>query len=221
MFVNRKEAGRKLADALRYLKEERPCVLALPRGGVPVAYEVALALEAPLDLVLVRKIGAPQEPELAVAAVVDGVRAELVRNEELIAMLGVSETYLAREMARQLAEIERRRTAYLGDRPPVPLAGRTALIVDDGIATGATIRAAILAVRRAHPKRLVLAVPVAPPDTLERLRPEVDEIVCLEVHDPFRAIGGYYADFAQLDDATVRALMEKAPLDSGGEAARV
>lgn len=221
MFVNRKEAGRKLADALRYLKQERPCVLALPRGGVPVAYEVALALEAPLDLVLVRKIGAPQEPELAVAAVVDGVRAELVRNEELIAMLGVSEAYLAQEMARQLAEIERRRTAYLGDRPPVPLAGRTALIVDDGIATGATIRAAILAVRRANPKRLVLAVPVAPPDTLERLRPEVDEIVCLEVHDPFRAIGGYYADFAQLDDATVRALMEKAPLDSGGETARV
>lgn len=221
MFANRKEAGRKLADALRHLKEQRPCVLALPRGGVPVAYEVALALEAPLDLVLVRKIGAPQEPELAVAAVVDGVHAELVRNEELIAMLGVSETYLAREMARQLAEIERRRTAYLGDRPPVALAGRTALIVDDGIATGATIRAAILAVRRANPKRLVLAVPVAPPDTLERLRPEVDEIVCLEVHDPFRAIGGYYADFAQLDDATVRALMEKAPLDSGGETMRV
>jgi putative phosphoribosyl transferase len=207
-FADRTAAGRRLAERLRHLEGQQPVVLALPRGGIPVGYEIAKALAAPLDLILVRKIGAPFQPELALGAVVDGEHAELVLNRELIAECGVPEDYLEAERRRQLEEIERRRQRYLGDRARVPVACRTAIVVDDGIATGATMEAALRATRRARPRRLVLAVPVAPPDTLERLRPEVDEAVCLLIPEFLGAIGSFYRDFRQLSDAEVIELLE-------------
>jgi putative phosphoribosyl transferase len=210
MFLNREDAGRQLAAELLRFKNEQPCVLALPRGGVPVAFEVAKALNAPLDLVIVRKIGAPNQPELAIGAIVDGEHPELVVNQRIVDILDISEEYLQEERARQIREIERRRQVYLGDRPRVDVAGHTALIVDDGIATGATIRAALRATRRARPKRLILAVPVAPSDTVSELRDEADEVVCLETHDAFGAISLYYEDFAQVSDDEVRDLLGRA-----------
>jgi putative phosphoribosyl transferase len=210
LFEDRSEAGRRLADRLLRFKNEQPVVLALPRGGVPVGFEVARALDAPLDLVLVRKIGAPFQPELAVGAVVDGERAETVINEEIVRAFEIPESYLAEESARQLAEIERRRRLYLADRARVPVAGRTAIVVDDGIATGATMEAALHATRRADPKHLVLATPVAPADTIARLRPQVDEVVCLAMPPFFGAIGAFYADFQQLNDEQVVDLLRRA-----------
>lgn len=207
IFADRIDAGRRLAAALAPLRGEDCVVLALPRGGVPVAAEVARALDAPLDLVLVRKIGAPHQQELAVAAVVDGDTPQLVRNEDVIRMLHVGEDYLEAEARRQLKEIERRRTAYLAGRTPEPIEGRTAIVVDDGIATGATTRAALRAVRARRPRRLVLAVPVAPPDTIAALASEVDQIVCLSQPEPFGAIGAFYDDFRQLEDEDVRSIL--------------
>ena len=210
VFPDRTAAGRRLAEQLKRFKDQRPVVLALPRGGVPVAYEVAKVLEAPLDLVLVRKIGAPFQPELAIGAVVDGERPELVLNTDLIAEYGIPESYVASERQRQLAEIERRRQEYLAGRARAPVRDRTAIVIDDGIATGATMEAALHATRRAGPRRLVLAVPVAPPDTLERLRPEVDEVVSLLVPSFLGAIGSFYRDFRQLPDEDVIRLLEDA-----------
>lgn len=210
VFTDRTQAGRRLAEQLERFKDQEPVVLALPRGGVPVAYEVAKALEAPLDLVLVRKIGAPFQPELAIGAVVDGERPELVINRDVVDEYRIPESYLESERRRQLEEIERRRQLYLSGRPRVPVRDRTAIVIDDGIATGATMEAALLATRRAGPRRLVLAVPVAPPDTLERLRPEVDEVVCLMVPAFLGAIGSFYRDFRQLDDDEVVELLRQA-----------
>jgi putative phosphoribosyl transferase len=210
VFADRTAAGRGLAEALRRFADERPVVLALPRGGVPVAYEVAKALRAPLDLVLVRKIGAPFQPELAIGAVVDGERPELVINRDLVADCDIPESYLEEERDRQLAEIERRRQLYLAGRPRAPVADRTAIVIDDGIATGATMEAALRATRNGRPRRLVLAVPVAPPDTIERLRGEVDEVVCLMMPAFLGAIGSFYRDFRQLDDDEVVRLLEQA-----------
>lgn len=212
IFADRRDAGQRLAAALVRLAPEQPCVLALPRGGVPVAFEVATLLKAPLDLVMVRKIGAPGQPELALGAVVDGNRPELVLNEDIVALSGASEAHIAAEQARQLREIERRREAYLAGRARVDVAGRTALIIDDGIATGATARAAIRAIRRAAPKQLILAVPVAPTQTIAELREEVDDIVCLESREDFRAISMSYANFTQVTDEEVRDLMSRAAL---------
>ena len=210
IFANRKTAGEQLARALVRFKGHDPVVLALPRGGVPVAFEIARALEAPLDLVLVRKIGAPMQPELAVAAVVDGDRMELVTNEDLVRELALSEGWIRDQAARQLEEIERRRRLYLAGRERAAIEGRTAIVVDDGIATGATTRAALRAVRNRRPKHLVLAVPVAPAETLEVLRAEVDEIVCLATPFPFGAIGYFYDDFRQVEDQEVRELLAQA-----------
>ncbi|HLT01010.1 MAG TPA: phosphoribosyltransferase [Geminicoccaceae bacterium] len=210
VFPDRSEAGRRLAERLKHLKDQDPVVLALPRGGVPVAFEVAKVLEAPLDLVLVRKIGAPFQPELAIGAVVDGERPELVLNRDLIADYGIPESYVERERERQLAEIERRRQLYFAGKERVPARDRTAIVIDDGIATGATMEAALRATRRAEPRRLVLAVPVAPPDTIERLRPEVDEVVCLMVPAFLGAIGSFYRDFRQLSDDDVIGLLQQA-----------
>jgi putative phosphoribosyl transferase len=209
-FANRTEAGRRLADRLRHLKDQRPVVLALPRGGVPVGFEIAQTLGAELDVVLVRKIGAPFQPELAIGAVVDGSRPETVLNQSLIDECQIPESYLKAETARQLAEIERRRAVYLAGRPRAEVAAHTAIVVDDGMATGATMEAALRATRRVGPKRLVLAVPVAPPDTIERLRSEVDEIVCLALPRQLGAIGAFYFDFRQLDDGEVIRLLEAA-----------
>ena len=210
MFDDRRDAGRRLARELLRFKGHDPVVLALPRGGVPIGFEIAQALEAPLDLVLVRKIGAPFQPELAVAAVVDGEKMELVLNEDLLVALSLSEGYVREQAARQVEEIERRRQLYLEGRERVQIEGKTALVVDDGIATGATMRAALRAVRRRQPRRLVLAVPVAPPETVESLRSEVDEVVCLATPDYLGAIGSFYADFRQVGDDEVRELLGRA-----------
>lgn len=210
-FADRVTAGRDLAQRLLARRPPGPItVLALPRGGVPVAAEIARALGAPLDLLLVRKIGAPWQPELAVAAVVDGDPPDTVIDEETAAMTGVDERYVAEHAQRELEEIARRRRVYLHGRAPLPLQGRTAIVVDDGIATGTTMRAALRALKRRGPDRIVLAVPVAAPEALEALRGEVDEVVCPNVPLRLHAIGLYYDDFHQVDDAEVRAALESA-----------
>lgn len=202
-FHNRKDAGRKLAAALAGYESQKSVVLALPRGGVPVAAEVAAALGAPLDLILVRKIGLPLQPELAMGAVADGSAPMVVRNEDVVRIAGVTEEEFKIVRDRELAEIERRRQLYLGGRSAVDISGRTAIVVDDGIATGATTRAALRATRARNPKRLVLAVPVAPTESLAAFRREVDDLVCLEDYESFGAIGFYYSDFRQISDEEV------------------
>jgi len=210
IFRDREDAGRQLAAALKRFAGSDPIVLALPRGGVRVAFEVARELAAPLDVVLVRKIGAPWQRELAAAAVVDGERTDIVVNQDVVESLGISAAYLEAEVKRQVEEIERRRKAYFAGGDRAHVAGRTAIVVDDGIATGATVRAALRAIRRRAPRRLVLAVPVAPQETLDALRSEVDEIVCLATPPYFGAIGAFYGDFSQIDDDEVRALLARA-----------
>jgi putative phosphoribosyl transferase len=211
-FETREEAGRLLGAHLAELHLANAVVLALPRGGVPVALEVARALDAPLDLLLVRKIGVPWQPELAVAAVMDGAEPVVVVERHIQAETGVKQEYIEQRAKEELAEIERRRRTYLPDRAPVPVTGRTAIVVDDGIATGTTMRAALKGLRRRNPARLVLAVPVAPPDTIEELRNEVDDVVCLAQPSFFGAIGYFYRDFHQLSDDEVITLMRQAPL---------
>jgi predicted phosphoribosyltransferase len=211
-FIDRIDAGRQLAKALARYKAQRPVVLALPRGGVPIAAEVATALDAPLDLILVRKIGVPFQPELAMGAVVDGAEPVIVRNEEVIELCGVSETDFNAIRDEQLAEIERRRKLYLGDRPHPQLSGRTVIVVDDGIATGATTRAALRAIRMRKPSKLVLGVPVAPTETLKKLREEADDTVCLEDYEEFGAIGLFYSDFRQVSDTEVIEILARHPV---------
>lgn len=213
-FIDRADAGRRLAKVLARYKGQRPVVLALPRGGVPVAVEVATVLDAPLDLILVRKIGVPFQPELAMGAVVDGAGPIVVRNEEVIKLTGVSESGFSAIRDQELAEIERRRQRYLGDRPHPPIAGRTVIVVDDGIATGATTRAALRAIRMRKPDKLVLAVPVAPTDTLQKLQGEADTIVCLEDYEDFGAIGLFYSDFRQVSDTEVIEMLARHPVKS-------
>lgn len=209
-FESRKDAGRRLAAELTRYRDRQPVVLALPRGGVAVGFEIALALNAPLDVVLVRKIGAPGMAELAVGAIVDGERLDKVIDDRIVAELAVPQAYLDREIARQVREIERRRELYFKGRPPAPIGGHTAVVVDDGIATGATMRAALLAIRRRAPSFLVLAIPVAPAATIARLRAEVDDVVCLSSPDDFLAIGQFYEDFRQVSDEEVIALLDRA-----------
>lgn len=210
-FKDRSEAGRLLADALAGYKDEQTVILALPRGGVPVAAEVAAALEAPLDLILVRKIGVPFQPELAMGAVVDGGDPIIVRNEDVIMLAGVDESEFRAVCDNELAEIDRRQQRYLGGRQRAEVAGRTAIVIDDGIATGATTRAALRATRMRSPKKLVLAVPVAPNDSLAAMRAEADEVVCLEEHRLFGAIGLYYRDFRQVSDEEVIETLQRFP----------
>jgi putative phosphoribosyl transferase len=215
-FTTREDAGRRLARRLEAMKIADPVIFALPRGGVPVAVEVAKALNAPVDLLMVRKIGVPSQPELAAAAVVDGERPDLVLNDQVMHMARLSRGDVEVLMAKQLAEIDRRRRLYLGGRPAETVAGRSAIVVDDGIATGTTVRAALRALRRRKPKRLILAVPVAPRDTLRDLGSEVDDLVCLEQPEPFYAIGAFYGDFHQVEDSEVIALLASvAPADRG------
>ncbi len=207
VLSNREEAGRLLAERLGAYRDRAPLVLALPRGGVPVAAEIARALHAPLDLLFVRKVGVPWQPELAYAALVDGNPPELVINEEVARYEPLEDSVLAEAVRDETAEIERRRRIYMAGREPLEVAGRCVILVDDGLATGTTARAALQALRRRRPSRLVLAVPVAPADTLSALRPLVDELVCLATPEPFRAIGLHYDDFHQLDDEEVLALL--------------
>jgi predicted phosphoribosyltransferase len=208
-FRNRIEAGRKLTVALAGYKDQQPVVLALPRGGVLVAAEVAAALAAPLDLILVRKVGVPFQPELAMGALVDGDVAIVVRNEDVIQHAGIEEADFAAACRSEFAEIERRRRLYLGSRERVEIAGCTAIVIDDGVATGATTRAALRAARLRGPNHLVLAVPVAPTDSLAELRHEADDVICLEHYDAFGALGHYYHDFRQITDNEVIETLER------------
>src|SRR5215468_7039302 len=217
-FRNRTEAGRRLGRVLSGYKDQHPVVLALPRGGVAVAAEVAAALDAPLDLILVRKIGVPTQPELAMGAVVDGGLPIVVRNDEVIRMAGIDEAEFEAIRDRELAEIERRRRLYLGHRAPADVEGRVAIVIDDGIATGATTRAALRATRIRKPNKLVLAVPVAPTDTLVAMREEADDVICLEDHEFFGAIGFYYADFRQLSDREVKEIVARFPARATNQA---
>lgn len=209
-FATRTEAGRKLAERLAALSLADPIILALPRGGVPVAVEVARVLKAPVDLLMVRKIGVPWQPELAAAAVVDGERHDLVFNDSVMKVLGLHTSDIEKQVPEQLQEIERRRKLYLGDRAPLSTEGRTVVVIDDGIATGTTVRAGLRALRQRNPKRLILAVPVAPPETVSELRAEVDDLVCLEQPTSFGAIGFFYRDFHQVEDNEVISLLAEA-----------
>jgi len=217
LFSDRRQAGRRLAAALKPLKLDEPIVLALPRGGVPVAFEVAQALGAPLDVVMVRKIGAPGHAELGLGAVVDGADPQLVLNEDIVQLLAPNPAYLEAEKVRQLKEIERRKRLYRGERPPVPIEGRIVIVIDDGIATGGTVKAVLRALTRAKPSRRVLAVPVAPRETIDALAPEADDVVCLAMPEPFFAVGTYYRDFRQTTDAEVVDLLRRS---AGGAAPR-
>lgn len=211
-FLDRADAGRSLAQELKRFASEKPVIMALPRGGVTVAAEIARELGFPIEPLIVRKIGVPQQPELAMGAVVDGDEPIVVRNEAVIAEAGVSEAEFATVRDREIKEVRRRRRVYRGDAPYPQLEDRTIIVVDDGIATGATMRAALRALKNLHPRRLVLAVPVAPPSTLAELREGADDIVCLEPHEALGAIGFYYSDFSQVtDDEVVRALASSRP----------
>lgn len=210
LFRDRTHAGQALAEALVPLADEHPLVLALPRGGVPVAFEVAHHLRSVLDLILVRKIGAPGDQELALGAVIDGAEPKWVINQELFNQIAPPPHWFEEEMQRQLAELERRRQRYCGDRPPPLLAGRCVILVDDGIATGATVRAALKGIKQTEPGKIVLAVPVGPRDVIEMLKADVDELVCLTMPDPFIGIGRHYADFEQTSDEQVIALLAQA-----------
>jgi putative phosphoribosyl transferase len=218
IFHDRQDAGLQLAAALDRFRDRDPLILALPRGGVPVAFEIACALEAELDLVFVRKLGAPGYPEVGIGAVVDGADPQLVLNEAIVRQIVPSTDYVEAEYRRQLVEIERRRRAYVGARPPIPAAGRTVIVVDDGVATGGTVRAALQALRKTAPAELILAVPLAPPDVAQSLAEECDEIVCLAMPEPFDAVGAHYGDFTQTGDEEVVALLRRAAVFAEGPA---
>ena len=209
-FDDRADAGRRLAVRLDHLRGQHPVVLALPRGGVPVGFEVARALDAPLDLLLVRKIGAPDQPELAIGAVAEGDPPELVTDHRLLQALAISPEALEAMKAREMTELQRRRAVYLGDRPRVAIGGRPVIVVDDGLATGATMLAAVHAIRRQAPARVVVAVPVASPSSLRRLGRAADQTVCLGAPPEFGAVGQFYRRFPQLGDREVIDLLARA-----------
>jgi erythromycin esterase-like protein/predicted phosphoribosyltransferase/dienelactone hydrolase len=220
LFSDRPDAGRQLASHLKALNLPEPLVYALPRGGVPLAVEIAKVLKAPVDLVLVRKIGAPGQPELALAAVIDGEDAQTIVNEAVAGMTGGNAAYLEKARRGELDEIERRRAFYFAGRRRLSPAGRTAIVVDDGLATGATAKAALQALKREGATKVVLAVPVAPIDTLEEMRAEADVVVCLHTPHRFFGVGAFYSDFHQLtDDETLGLLRQvwdmEAPAPAG------
>jgi predicted phosphoribosyltransferase len=208
-YRDREDAGRALARQLaEYVGRPEVLVLALPRGGVPVGYEVARALGAPLDIFLVRKLGVPGHEELAMGAIASGgVR---VLNPRVVAQLGIPDAAIERVAQREQAELERREHAYRGDRPPPSVQGCTVILVDDGLATGSTMRAAAAALKAMGPRRLVVAVPVAAAETCDELRGEVDQVVCAMTPEPFYAVGLWYEDFAQTTDDEVRELLAAA-----------
>lgn len=208
IFTDRRQAGKLLAQEVARRGYADPVVLGLPRGGVPVAAEVASMLKAPLDVVLVRKIGAPIQRELAMGAVVDGDAPEIVRNEDVISEFGITDLEFQKAAEEQLKIIEARRALWVAGRTRAPIKDRTIIIVDDGIATGATIRASLHALKKRGPKRTVVATPVAPPSTVESLLQEADDVICLETPEYFGAIGFFYLDFSQVSDAQVTSILE-------------
>lgn len=212
-FEDRTQAGRRLADELAdYAGRDDVLVLALPRGGVPVAYQIAEKLDVPMDIFLVRKLGAPANPELAMGAIASGgVR---VVNDDVVSTLRVSEAQIQQVAEREQAELERREQAYRGDRPRPEVEGKVVILVDDGLATGATMRAAVRALRSRGPQRIVVAVGTAPPDTVRQMEQSVDELVCLVTPRPFFGVGGSYRDFSQTTDEEVKRLLEEAPRPS-------
>jgi predicted phosphoribosyltransferase len=219
IFRDRHEAGRVLAGKLKeYANRPDVLVLGLPRGGVPVAFEVARALNAPLDVYLVRKLGVPGQEELAMGAIATG--GVIVLNDEVVRVLDIPRELIVQVARREKRELERRERAYRGDRPPPDVRGRTVFLIDDGLATGSTMRAAVAALRKQQPARIVVAVPVAALSTCEELGAEVDDIVCASTPEPFRAVGLWYQDFSPTTDEEVRDLLRQAaeehPLVSPG-----
>ena len=209
LFSDRRDAGRRLAKQLsHYANDKDVLVLALPRGGVPVAYEVARSLRAPLDVFLVRKLGVPGHEELAMGAIASGgVR---VLNDDVVRTLNITQEQIDRVAALEQREMERREREYRNDRPPPEIRGRKIILVDDGLATGASMRAAIAALRTQGPAEIVAAVPTAPPETCRSFETEVDRIICAETPQPFRAVGLWYEDFSQTTDDEVREYLERA-----------
>jgi putative phosphoribosyl transferase len=203
VFKDRQQAGEQLAARLKSWNLQQPVVYALPRGGVPIAAKIARSLQAPLDVVLVRKLGAPMQPELALGAIVDGDPPTITLNDDVVRSLGASAGQIDDIAAAELAVIRRRRIEYSGSLNRVAPDGRTAIVVDDGIATGATARAALRALRKQGAAQLVLAVPVAPAEVLEALKSEVDAILCLETPKNFMSVGACYEDFRQVSTAEV------------------
>jgi predicted phosphoribosyltransferase len=208
-FADRPDAGRRLAKRLEPLADEAPVVVALPRGGVPVGREVAAALGAPLEVLVVRKLGAPHNPEYGIGAIAEG--GTRVIDSEAIAVLGVDESVVDGIVEREAAELSRRVAAYRDDRPPLSLRGRTAIVVDDGVATGVTVTAALRAVRSQKPRRTILAVPVCVPESALRLREEADEVLCLRTPALLYGVGQWYRDFSQVSDEEVVAALRSSP----------
>ena len=207
-FADRRQAGKQLATQLAaYANRSDVVVLALPRGGVPVAFEVASALRAPLDVFLVRKLGVPGHEELAMGAIATGgVR---VLNEEVTSRMHIPSSAIDEVAGREEQELKRRERLYRGDQPPPNVQGRTVILIDDGLATGATMRAAATALRQMHPAKIIIAVPVAASETCEEFRSEVDDVICVAVPEPFMAVGAWYSDFSQTSDDEVRKLLRK------------
>ena len=210
IFADRAEAGRLLAEPLAAMRLQHPLVLALPRGGVPVGAEIARRLNAPLDVVFVRKLGAPDQPELAVGAVADGAEPEIVLNTELVAMLSLDEDYIAAAAKRELGVIEQRRREWAALRPAVEPAGRALIVVDDGVATGMTMQAALRQLKRRKPARLIAAAPVGSREAVAMLRREADDVVCLSSPRRFGSVGAFYRSFLQVTDEEVAALLREA-----------
>jgi putative phosphoribosyl transferase len=208
-FRNREEAGRRLAEQMLPLREEAPRVLALPRGGLPVAFEIAMALQAPLEVLLARKLGVPSQPELELGAIAEGGATYI--NPDILHEAELTEAQLQQVVETETRELQRRLQLYRGNRPLSSVRGHTAILVDDGLATGGTARAAVRAVRELKPRRLVVAVPVATSDTLQALRQEeVDDVVVLEEPDMLSSVGAWYEDYHQVDDEEVLALLLQA-----------
>ena len=219
-FHDRDDAGRRLAELLQEYAGQDVVILALPRGGVPIAATIAATLHAPVDLILVRKIGVPYQPELAMGAVAEGSPPVVERDERTMRLAGVDAATFERVLTHELREIDRRRQLYLSGRERISAAGKIAIVVDDGLATGATARAALAAVRQQNPRRLVLAVPVAASETVRAMRTAADEIICIEEHEPFHAIGLYYGDFRQVSDGQVQDILARFPPGSDDRLAR-
>jgi len=214
VFATRRKAGEKLATKLmKHAHRADVLVLALPRGGVPVAYEVARALHAPLDVFIVRKLGVPGHEELAMGAIAaGGVR---VLNEDIITAIGISENVIDAVGCQEQRELERRERMYRGDRCKLTVQGRAVILVDDGLATGSSMRAAVVALRQMQPSRLIVAVPVGAQETCDEFRGEADEVVCAITPEPFMAVGAWYADFSQTSDEEVRELLQRAAAQQG------